>query len=90
MENQNQTNRELTFGEKAVGLDFNHGEGTTWERVNKAKKLSAELIDLVEEQQKDNEINSNPSWIKSVLRTAAFNTLIAAQMAVVKFITWRD
>lgn len=30
------------------------------------------------------------SWATNVLRTAAFNAIIAAQMAVVKFITWKE
>lgn len=40
-----------------------------------------------------NEIKPNPfqyllSWETNVFKTAAFNAIIAAQMAVVKFLTW--
>ena len=84
-------NKELTLGQKAVGLNFNHAEGIINERVHKAKQLSADLIDLIEEYKEN--ISSERvqlSWITNVFRTAAFNAVIAAQMAVVKFITWRD
>lgn len=94
--------QELTFGQKAVGLSFNHATGITNERVHKAKLLFAELIDLNEEayserlQQNlstDKDGNQRPtqlSWITNVLRTAAFNAIIAAQMALVKILTWKD
>lgn len=75
--------RELTFSEKAVGLTFNPSGD---ERVNRAKAICAELIDM---------LGISPSmppssWATNVLRTAAFNAIIAAQMAVVKFITWKE
>jgi hypothetical protein len=84
-------NKELTLGQKAVGLNFNHAEGIINERVHRAKQLSADLIDLIEEHKEN--ISSERvqlSWITNVFRTTAFNAVIAAQMAVVKFITWRD
>jgi hypothetical protein len=84
-------NKELTLGQKAVGLNFNHAEGIINERVHKAKQLSADLIDLIEEHKEN--ISSERvqlSWITNVFRTTAFNAVITAQMAVVKFITWRD
>ena len=37
--------RELTFGEKAVGLSFNPSGD---ERVNRAKTICAELIDMLD------------------------------------------
>jgi len=80
-------NKELTFGQKAVGLNFNHAEGILNQRVHKAKQLSADLIDLVNEVYEE---NVNHSWISNVFRTTAFNTIIAAQMQVVKFLTWKD
>lgn len=80
---------ELTFGQKAIGITFNPGG---LESVNQAKQLSADLIDLVET--KYNELTNNSdgrlSWTTNVLRTAAFNAIITAQMAVVKFLTWKD
>lgn len=83
-------NKELTFGQKAVGLNFNHAEGVLNERVHRTKQLSAEIIDLIEEHKNDITDNGNmmPSWVFNVFRTAAFNAVITAQMACVKFITW--
>ncbi len=82
---------ELTFGQKSVGLQFNHSGDET---VNKAKQLSADLIDLVEQRIEFLESTKNEgsrlSWTTNVFRTAAFNAVIAAQMAVVKFLTWND
>lgn len=79
---------ELTFGQKAVGLQFNPSGD---ESVNKAKQLSADLIDLVEEhKEKVRSQGVQLSWVTNVFRTAAFNAVIAAQMAVVKFLTWKD
>jgi hypothetical protein len=82
--------KELTFGQQAVGLNlnFNHAEEVIDERVHKAKQLSADLIDLIEKHNSDNITLGRTSWMYSVLRTAAFNAVIAAQMACVKFITW--
>lgn len=81
--------KELTFGQKAVGLTFNPSGDL---RVNKAKQLSAELIDLVEEHRNITTDNGNAmsSWVSNVFRTAAFNSIMAAQMAVEKFLTWKD
>lgn len=82
---------ELTFGQKAVELTFNPSGDL---RVTRAKQLSADLIDLVEEHLKDKYTNihgvSTATWTVSVFRTAAFNAIIAAQMAVVKFLTWTE
>ena len=78
----------LTFGQKAVGLNFNPSGD---ENVTKAKQLSADLIDLVEEhKEKVSSQGIQLSWITNVFRTAAFNAVIAAQLAVVKFLTWKD
>jgi hypothetical protein len=80
---------ELTFGQKAVGLTFNPSGD---EKVTKAKQLSADLIDLVENHHNEITDNGNKmsSWIINVFRTAAFNALIASQMAVVKYLTYRQ
>lgn len=83
--------RPLTTGEKAVGLSFNQSGDET---VTRAKRISAELIDLVEQRMEFFESTKNEgsrlSWTTNVFRTAAFNAIIAAQMAVVKFLTWND
>ena len=80
---------ELTFGEKAVGLPFNPSND---DKVSLAKQLIADTIDLLEEDHKEKTFNGRamPSWTRNVFRTAAFNALIAAQMAVVKYLTWKD
>lgn len=75
--------RELTFWEKAVGLTFNPG----WmESVNKAKQLFAEVIDMVNEWP----VSSDDSYMKNTLKGMAIRSCITAQMAVVKFLTWKD
>lgn len=83
MENQ----RELTFGEKAVGLTFNHAEGQKHSLVHDVKVTFAKAIDLNKDYHARIE---KPTWTQNVLHTAAFNACIAAQMAVVKFITWTE
>jgi hypothetical protein len=75
----------LTKGQKAVGLNFNPSGDPN---VNKAKQLCADLIDMVHENYTHK--GSVPSWETNVFRTEAFNKIIAAQMAVVKFITYKD
>lgn len=94
-------NTELTFGQKAVGLKFNHATGNLFNDVEKAKLLSAELIDLVEKHRKnmidkadtltgENKKIHQQSWESNVFRTQAFNKVIEAQMAIVKFLTWES
>jgi len=76
--------QELTFGQKAVGLNFNPSGDDV---VGQIKQKSAEIIDLIEERHKSIE---KPSWLQNVFRTAAFNAVIAGQMAAVKYITWKE
>ena len=84
-----ENDRPLTDGEKLVGLSFNPSGR---EDVNKAKQLSADLIDLV--QANYNEVTDNgnkmASWYRNVLRIAAVTSVIAAQQAVVKILTWNE
>lgn len=79
---------EPTMGQIAVGYKFNpSGLGN----VDKAKKLMADAIDLLEEEhKKETDKNFPAKWSRNVFRTAAFNAIIAAQMALVKYITWKD
>lgn len=79
-----QVQPELTFGQKAVGIKFNPSQQ---DDVDFAKQKVADLIDLVEQKHSALE---KPSWFQNVFRTAAFNALIAAQMAVVKYLTWKE
>jgi hypothetical protein len=76
--------KELTFGMKAVGINFNPSGD---EKIIKAKQLCAELIDLVEETHK---LKQSPTWIVNVFKTAAFNLIIQTQMQVVKYLAWKD
>lgn len=76
---------ELTYGQKLVGLAFNPSEGATHDAVHEAKTLAAKLIDMVE-----NGRQPNDSRVKNSLTTAASMAVLAAQMAVVKVLTWKD
>ena len=76
--------RPQTFGEKAVGITFNPSGSN---EVYEAKMLAAKQIDLLE---KVHIKLANTSWVRNVLRTQAFNLIIQAQMALVKYITWKD
>jgi len=72
---------EYTYGEKAVGLNFN----PSWdEKVQKAKELSAQLIDLM------NEIRWEQRSEQARLCSVAITELQTAQMWAVKAITWKD
>lgn len=77
--------REMTYGEKAVGLTFNHAEGKEKDEVYEVKSSFAKMIDLVEGKR-----TANDSRFKNTLTTNAVNTLVAAQMFVVKVITWKE
>ena len=80
--------REQTFGEKAVGITFNPSGA---DEVHEAKMLAAKQIDLLEKVHiKLTNDSANTSWVRNVLRTQAFNLLVSAQMALVKYITWKD
>jgi len=75
----------LTFGQKAVGLTFNHGEGEIFEMVNKAKQTCADAIDQMKSIM-DTEGRSE----RAALATIAYRKLQSAQMDMVKAITWKD
>ena len=80
--------RPQTFGEKAVGITFNPSGS---DEVHEAKMLAAKQIDLLEKVHiKLTNDSANTTWVRNVLRTQAFNALISAQMAVVKYLTWKD
>ena len=73
--------RELTYGEKAVGIDFNPSKDETVARV---KATFAELIDLVEGRR-----TPNDDRFKNTMITTTVSTLVTAQMFVVKVVTWK-
>lgn len=77
--------RELTFGEKAVGLTFNHAEGEVAEQVNSLKVAAAAFIDLC------NDIRSKTeSGEIKRLMSVAITDAQSAQMFAVKGATWQD
>jgi hypothetical protein len=76
--------KELTFGQKLVGLTFNPSGD---DRVGNVKQLFADAIDAIGDPSADTE---RRSYSYNILRTAGITSCVAAQMAVVKFLTWRD
>ena len=80
--------RPQTFGEKAVGITFNPSGA---DEVYEAKLLAAKQIDLLEKAHiKLTNDSANTSWVRNVFRTQAFNLLVSAQMALVKYLTWKE
>ena len=80
--------RPQTFGEKAVGITFNPSGS---DEVYEAKMLAAKQIDLLEKVHiKLTNDSANTSWVRNVFRTQAFNLLVSAQMALVKYLTWKE
>ena len=78
----NQDSRELTFGEKAVGLSFNPSGD---DAVTQAKRTFALAIDQM------NDLRNDPTSSAEVKRMAsvAITEAQTAQMWAVKAITWR-
>lgn len=81
-----ETQRELSFGEKAVGLTFNPSGD---EKVHKAKQLMADALDLLKEVEEE-KTKIGVTWEANVFRTNAFNKIVDAQMSLVKYITWNN
>lgn len=85
--------RELTYGEKAVGLTFNHGEGKIHDLVHEAKVTMAKAIDQMDRVRHwsaGNEYPLGTSGERAALSTIAIRKLQSAQMDMVKAITWKD
>lgn len=92
-EKGNTANREMTYGEKAVGLTFNHGEGEIFTLVNDAKITCAKAIDQMNEVRTRCSGDSYPLGVsgeRAALATIAIRKLQDAQMQMVKAITWKD
>lgn len=82
--------RELTFGEKAVGLTFNHAEGETAKKVNDIKVAYAAIIDQLDGERSldnSNETSTQASERKRLL-SIAITEAQGAQMWAVKAVTW--
>ena len=75
------TPRELTFGEKAVGLTFNPGGNPA---VDLVKKQYAEIIDALYQSKLTSDAE------KARLYSIAITEAQAAQMWAVKAITWQS
>lgn len=79
----------ITRGMELVGITFNP---SGLKSVNKAKQLSANLIDMVLDNHDKVTDNGNKmaSWNRNILKTLAVTAVVQAQMAVVKILTWND
>lgn len=73
---------ELTFGQKAVGFNFNP---SGYDAVAKAKQIYANAID----QLNDLRNTTEQAGVKRWCSTAITQTELA-QMAAVKALTWKD
>ena len=82
MDNTITTGREMTYGEKAVGLTFNPGGNP---KVDEIKKLYAQIIDLLAKENPDNADTS----LKGRILGRAINDAMGAQMWAVKAITYQ-
>lgn len=82
-----QEEREKTFGEKLVGLDFNPSGNS---QVTRAKQLCAELADLVNDNYIDvvDRKGSDYSSIRQRLYQHSIGEILNAQMNVVKMLTF--
>ena len=75
-------NRELTFGERAVGLSFNPGGN---QRVNDIKRGFADIIDYLHNQR---QLSSNPD--EQRMLSLAITEAQTSQMWAVKAVTWNS
>lgn len=73
--------RELTFGEKLVGLEFNPSGRAD---VNEVKELCAKLANMVNEAQ----IPTTEPYLQNTFKGDAIRCILHAQMAAVKFLTF--
>lgn len=79
------TEREMTYGERAVGLTFNPSGD---DAVNNCKAGFAALIDQMDElRRKANDANNRE---QARLASIAITEAQAAQMWATKAITWRN
>lgn len=81
MGEEEQAQRELTFGEKAVGLTFNPSGDA---KVQKVKELYAQIIDLL------NDTRGEDRSDKARLLSVAITEAQGAQMWAVKGITYKE
>ena len=77
--------RELTFGEKLVGLSFNPSEN---EKVDKASKLFAEAADMLKEYILEKREKDGVSQMHADIFSHALTEILNAQMCTVKVLTF--
>ena len=80
--------QELTFGQKLVGIRFNHAEGQVKNDVDKAKQLFADIADMIGDPYLRSVEQKSESTLKLLIKQAAITQIMLAQMAVVKYLTW--
>lgn len=74
------TSTQLSFGQKLVGITFNPSND---DAVGKAKKLCAELADLIN----DHWSNKEHTSLENILYQHTVGEILNAQMNVVKLLT---
>ena len=74
--------RQLTFGEKLVGFNFNPSNDDS---VSKAKRLCADLADLLNDQK----MKQETSQLRELLFRHTIGEILNAQMNVVKVLTFK-
>jgi hypothetical protein len=79
---------ELTFGQKAVGLKFNHAEGETHDEVHNIKMEYAHIIDTLNDKRTAEMKSEQPDGGKIRHLATAITDAETAQMRAVKALTW--
>ena len=79
--------KQLSFGEKLVGLSFNPSEN---EKVDKAKKLFAEAADLLKEHIIEVREQEGLTTMGADLFSHAIGEILNAQMCTVKILTFTE
>lgn len=77
--------RQLSFGEKLVGLSFNPSEN---EKVDKAKRLFAEAADLLKEHIIEMREEGGLTTMGADFFSHAIGEILNAQMCTVKVLTF--
>jgi len=79
--------RQLSFGEKLVGLSFNPSEN---EKVDKAKRLFAEAADLLKEHIMEMREQGGLTTMGADFFSHAIGEILNAQMCTVKVLTFTE
>ena len=79
-----ESEQSLTYGQKMVGLQFNHAEGETHDKVHRIKAAAAVLLDELREQQV-----AGGNEQQSRFYDQAIDDVVTAQMLGVKAATWK-